>query len=334
MTHSSLTPPKSPTQLPMFTADLDFATAARLVVDYLTANVPLALWSVTRVENGRQTFLYVKEQNSYHVVPGHSHPWEDSFCVHMAAGRGPAVAADAQAVPIYAAAGVNETTKIGAYAGAVIYEPQGSIFGAICGIDPENRGLDETLAQAGPLLSLLGQLLTMVVAAERIRDQAAVALLEATLAAETDALTGLYNRRAWDRLLGEEEARFRRLADPTVAAILDLDMLKSINDTQGHAAGDRYIQLAGAAVRDFTKSTDVVARLGGDEFGILMRGCTEAEAEDAVGRVYGALGDVGVAGSIGWAPITVVKGFPAALAEADAAMYAAKLARRQDRRVS
>lgn len=320
--------------LPAFTADMDFSAAARLVVDYLTTSVPLALWSVTRVENGRQTFLYVAEDNDYQVGPGHSHPWEDSFCVHMAAGRAPAVAPDAQAVPVYAAAAVNQTAKIGAYAGAVIYEPQGSIFGAICGIDPENHGLDETLAQAGPLLSLLGQLLTMVVAAERIRDLAAVALMEANLAAETDVMTGLYNRRAWDRLLTEEEERFHRLADPTVAAILDLDLLKSVNDRQGHAAGDRYIALAGAALRGCTKATDVVARLGGDEFGVLMRGCTEAEAEGAVTRMYDALADVGVAGSIGWAPITVVKGFPAAIAEADAAMYAAKLARRVDRRTS
>jgi diguanylate cyclase (GGDEF)-like protein len=171
----------------------------------------------------------------------------------------------------------------------------------------------------------------MVLAADRVRDRAAAAVFEATLSAETDALTGLYNRRAWDRVLTEEEDRFSRFADPTVAVVLDLDMLKSINDTQGHAAGDTYIRLAGGALSASVTSTDVVARLGGDEFGVLLRGCSEVDATAAIERMYAALGDVGVAGSIGWAPITVLKGFPAALAEADSAMYAAKAARRHER---
>jgi len=156
-------------------------------------------------------------------------------------------------------------------------------------------------------------------------------VLEATLVAETDVLTGLYNRRAWDRVLEEEERRFHRLGDPTVAVVLDLDLLKVINDTQGHAAGDRHLQRAGDALRRSVKGRDTVARLGGDEFGILLRGCTEAEATGAVDRVHLALTAAGVAGSIGWAPITVMNGLPVALAEADAAMYVAKAARRAAR---
>jgi diguanylate cyclase (GGDEF)-like protein len=332
MPEPGATTPRSSAPFPMMTPDLDFEAAAGMVLAYLNANVPLALWSVTRVENGRQTFLFLDDENGYGVTAGHSHPWEDSFCVHMAAGRGPLVAPDAQSVPVYAGARVNESAMIGAYAGAPIYEPQGDIFGAICGIDPENRDFDQALGSAGPLLSLLGQLLSMVVAADRMRDQAAVAVVEATLSAETDVLTGLHNRRAWTRILEEEERRFRRLADPTVAIVLDLDFLKTVNDTQGHQAGDTYIHTAGMAVRGAVKATDVVARLGGDEFGILLRGCTEAEADGAVERIYAGLAEHGVAGSLGWAPITVTKGFPAALAEADAAMYAAKAARRSNRR--
>ena len=321
----------APSAMPMLTADMDFGAASLLVLDYLTANVPMALWGVTRVENGRQTFIQLGEANGYDVPTGGGHPWEDSFCIHMVAGTAPMVAPDAQAVPAYAGAKVNDTVDIGSYGGAPILEPSGALFGAICGIDPDRKPIGDALAQAGPLLSLLGQLLSMVLSAERVRDRAAAAVLEATLAAETDALTGLYNRRAWDRVLREEEVRFRRFADPTVAVVLDLDMLKSINDTQGHAAGDSYIRLAGGALSASVKSTDVVARLGGDEFGVLLRGCTEMEAGAAIDRMYAALDGAEVAGSIGWAPITVLKGFPAALAEADSAMYAAKAARRQAR---
>ena len=326
----SLSPPVS-AALPMLTADMAFDTAARMVLGYLEVHLPMALWSVTRVENDRQTFLYVNEDNSYQRRQGTSQSWEDSFCIHMAAGRGPMVAPDAQAVPAYASAAVNRDVRIGAYAGAVINEPTGGLFGAICGIDPDNRAQDETLAQAGPLLALLGQLLTMVLAAERQRVAAHAAVGQAVMAAETDALTGLANRRAWDRLIAEEEERFRRFADPTVTVVMDLDLLKEVNDTRGHAKGDHYIRTAAAALLSVTRSGDVVSRLGGDEFAVLLH-CTEIDAVDAVARLYDALAEHGVAGSIGWAPITLLKGFPAALAEADAAMYVAKAARRARRR--
>lgn len=314
--------------LPAMSADIGFDTAARLVLDYLNTNIPLALWSITRIENGRQTFLYIDENNGYHKPRGDSHPWEDSFCIHMAAGRAPAIAPDAQAVPAYAAAGVNATATIGTYAGAVIAEPTGELFGAICGLDPSTHLDDAALKAAGPTLVLLAQLLTMVLATDRARDRAAMDILEAQLTAETDVLTGLHNRRAWERIIADEEERFHRYADPTVAAIVDLDQLKSVNDTQGHAAGDRYIQAAARALSESVKAGDAVARLGGDEFAILMRQCTEQQAAIAVNRIYDHLQGSGVAGSLGWAPISVVKGFPAALAEADAAMYAAKRARR------
>ena len=315
----------------MLTSDLDFTTASRLVLEYLQTNVPMALWGVTRVENGRQTFIHLDEANEYGFTRGRTGAWEDSYCFHMVAGRGPTVAPDARAVPAYASAKVNDSVTIGAYAGSPILEPSGSVFGVLCGIDPSGQGHDEGLAEAAPLLALLGQLLSMVLAADRTRDLAVAAALEANLTAETDSLTGLYNRRAWDRVLAEEEERFNRFADPTVAVVLDLDLLKSVNDTLGHAAGDSYIRLAGEALVGSVKSRDVVARLGGDEFAVLLRGCTEADAVVAVERIYAALATAGVAGSVGWAPITVLQGFPAALVEADAAMYVAKAARREAR---
>jgi diguanylate cyclase (GGDEF)-like protein len=317
--------------MPGLSPGMSFDTGTRRVLAYLQAHVPMSLWAVTRLENGRQTFVYLDEPNGYGVPRGDTSPWEDSFCVHMVAGDGPSVAPDAQSVPVYAAAKVNATVQIGAYAGTPIVEPSGSVFGVLCGIDPVAKHQDEALSHVAPLLTLLGELLSMMLAADREMDRAAQALLQATLAAETDMLTGLHNRRAWDRILVEEEERFRRFADPTVAVVLDLDLLKAVNDSQGHAAGDRYIQLAGSALRRAVEGRGVVARLGGDEFAVLLRDCDEVDASPVVDRMYEALADAGVAGSIGWAPITVLKGFPAALAQADAAMYAAKAARRRDR---
>jgi len=79
------------------------------------------------------------------------------------------------------------------------------------------------------------------------------------------------------------------------------------------------------AVRD----SDIIARLGGDEFGLLLPDCSAADAEIVVGRVYAELAAAGVAASLGWAAITADRGFTAALAQADTAMYATKQHRRQ-----
>ncbi len=186
--------------LPALMPGMTFDDAAQVILAHLREHVPMAFWSVTRVENGRQSYLYLGE-NDYGLVRGASHPWEDSFCIHMAAGTAPTIAPVAQDVPLYAAAGVNQAAQIGSYAGAVINEPSGELFGAICGIDQASKPDDERLTQAAPLLQLLGQLLSMVLAADRTRAQLAGLAVAAELASETDSLTGLYNRRAWDRLL-------------------------------------------------------------------------------------------------------------------------------------
>ena len=319
-------------QLPAFSPLMTFEDAARAVLVHLTEQVPMGLWAVTRVENGRQSYLYL-DDNAYGLVEGGSHSWEASFCIHMAAGTAPPVAPDASLVPQYASAGVNSAVRIGAYAGSPIREADGTLFGAICGIDPEVNE-DPRLRDAGPLLLLLGQLLSMVLVANRARQEAAAMATEHGLAAETDVLTGLYNRRAWERLLEEELSRFNQLGDPTVIAMTDLDFLKAVNDELGHAAGDDYIRRAGTALASSVRPGDVVARLGGDEFGLLLRHCDESAAQGRIDDLYLGMEEVGVASSVGWAPITILRGLPAALAEADEAMYAAKRSRRSGRVLS
>lgn len=314
--------------LPLVTPDMGFDEASEVVLTYLHESIPLALWSVTRIENGQQTFLYLNEDNSYRIGKGDSTVWEDTFCIHMSAGRTPAIALTPKAVPQYAAAIASTGLPIGTYAGAVIEDAKGELFGTICGFDPDQRFDDQAWSDAGPTLMLFGQLLTMVLAADRARGDAAQALFDAQLAAETDQLTGLYNRRAWERIVAEEEERYQRLADPTVAMMMDLDHLKAVNDTQGHAAGDLYIQTAARELANSVKAGDFVARLGGDEFALLLRNCTETQAEAVVERIYANFESSKIAGSLGWAPITVVHGFPEAIAQADAAMYAAKSRKR------
>jgi diguanylate cyclase (GGDEF)-like protein len=107
----------------------------------------------------------------------------------------------------------------------------------------------------------------------------------AELAAETDPLTGLFNRRAaMDRL----DAAIRsagRGDEPLSLVLFDLDHFKAINDTHGHATGDRVLCHFAAAGRSRLRAQDVFARVGGEEFMVLMPGTAAAEAARAVERL-------------------------------------------------
>ncbi|HVO21258.1 MAG TPA: diguanylate cyclase [Anaeromyxobacter sp.] len=99
--------------------------------------------------------------------------------------------------------------------------------------------------------------------------------------AQTDALTGLPNLRAFRARLDDEVKRARRYRTSLTCVMADLDELKPINDQLGHAAGDRAIAAAAAVIRGELRETDFGARCGGDEFVVLL---PHTSAED--GRVF------------------------------------------------
>jgi diguanylate cyclase (GGDEF)-like protein len=119
---------------------------------------------------------------------------------------------------------------------------------------------------------------------------AAIALKNAELveqlhsAATTDPLTGLYNRRALEERLGAEISRSLRHQLHTSILLLDLDRFKIINDTLGHAAGDRLLVLVAQVLRQQCRTLDVVGRLGGDEFLVILPMTRPDEAQVFVDR--------------------------------------------------
>jgi diguanylate cyclase (GGDEF)-like protein len=135
----------------------------------------------------------------------------------------------------------------------------------------------------------------------------------------TDALTGLPNRRAWERQLRQHADAGQQFA----VSILDLDRFKQFNDTHGHPAGDRLLKETAAAWRYQLRPGDVLARIGGEEFGLLLLDSASHTASEIVDRLrdrvtHNQTCSAGIA-------IREPEESPGALVErADAALYQAK----------
>ncbi len=116
---------------------------------------------------------------------------------------------------------------------------------------------------------------------DRLRDD------RATLAelAYLDPLTGLANRRAFDRDLAREWALTHRDGVDSYVVGIDLDGFKRLNDEHGHAAGDAVLRHFAIGLSQTARTTDVVARTGGDEFAVLMIRCDETACRSFLRRI-------------------------------------------------
>jgi diguanylate cyclase (GGDEF)-like protein len=305
-----------------------FDQAGRMVVDYLADAVPMGAWAVSRVAGDRQTML-VTADRTYGLGPGAETAWSTSLCRMMASGATPRIVPDTAAVPTLVAAleaQAASSVRVGAYVGTPIVAAGGELFGTVVGLHPDP--LPATFLEHEGVLDLLSSLLSSVLDADGAAVRAARELERATSEAETDALTGLLNRRGWERWLAREEDRFRRFGDPACVVMMDLDGLKTVNDTEGHDAGDRFIRRTAETLTRVVRGDDPLARLGGDEFGMVASVGVD-DAERLADRLQAVLLDADVSCSLGIAPFRVDAGFATAMAEADAAMYENKRIRKR-----
>ncbi|MGI8610462.1 MAG: sensor domain-containing diguanylate cyclase [Candidatus Dormibacteria bacterium] len=183
-----------------------------------------------------------------------------------------------------------------------------------------------TAAQLIPwvvLAGLLGVGLYAVVLVRRLSDSRRVL----AMSSNTDALTGLANRRSFDRTLAHELARSARTERPICVAMLDIDHFKRFNDTRGHGAGDALLKAAATAWTGAIRDSDLLARYGGEEFVVLMPDCPAAEAPHVAERIRRLTpGEATI--SVGIAQWDTTETATQLLARADAALYRAKRAGR------
>ncbi|MBT0768660.1 sensor domain-containing diguanylate cyclase [Kineosporia sp. J2-2] len=309
-----------------------FDDACQQVTAYLKQAVPMGIWFVSRYDGENQVYLTVAD-SVYGAEPGISMPWSQTLCRHMldhpTSRITPDLDADPHADPGGEPVAMRESYQVSAYAGVPIQHHDGHLFGSLCGLDPSPQG--EQLRSHEPLLRLLGGLLGCVAELDLHRTDLQRRLLSTQMESETDELTGLTNRRGWDRLLVLEEERYRRLAEPGAVLYVDIDDLKVVNDSAGHSAGDEHLRHAATVMRRTARRTDVVARLGGDEFCLLMVGLTTPQVADVALRMQAALAAAGIHASVGQAAFTCAPTFAEVCAQADQDMYAQKTQRKQAR---
>jgi len=193
------------------------------------------------------------------------------------------------------------------------------------------------LTQAGSLVALgdgrhaLARVAATVLIATLTGLAARAWMDRAARAAGTDTLTGLPNRGAVTSLLDRELAKAGPAGHEVSVVCLDLDNLKAINDSTGHAAGDRALVDVARCWSDELRADDVLARVGGDEFVAVLVGTDEATAADVVRRLAAAT-PAHLGASIGVATARTWLDGPTLLDQADAAMYEEKRRRRRGAR--
>ncbi|MET3803390.1 diguanylate cyclase (GGDEF)-like protein/PAS domain S-box-containing protein [Nakamurella sp. UYEF19] len=165
-------------------------------------------------------------------------------------------------------------------------------------------------------VQLLAEEAGSVLTAARVR-------MELETLAETDAPTGLENRRGWQSSLQELISWTQQTGEPLTLALVDLDHLKRYNDTYGHHEGDELLRNFAARARAMLRKADVIARWGGEEFSIGLPGCAAGDAAPLLDRLRVLVPDSQTC-SIGYATLLPTESASQCLVRADAMLYRAK----------
>jgi diguanylate cyclase (GGDEF)-like protein len=169
-------------------------------------------------------------------------------------------------------------------AGAALWEPVLKDEGAAVGVLAVywRDRLDQVSSETRRAVSLLA--LEAAIAIDR-----GELLGRLEIAARTDDLTGLLNRRAWDEELGRELYRADRSGAALCVAVLDLDRFKQYNDAHGHQAGDRFLKQISSAWSQSLRTGDILARYGGEEFALALPGTNLEHSQQMLDRLRAAL---------------------------------------------
>lgn len=221
-------------------------------------------------------------------------PLDISICQHVLLQDDLFVVPDTRLDPRFANNPlVTGEPKLRFYAGALLKNEQGYPLGTLCVLDYHPRDLDET--QRFALSALANQVMTQLELLRHHSKQVALiqelqtAKAELLELAATDPLSGLFNRRAFEKHLHHELALIKRGAATAALVMIDFDHFKAINDQFGHVVGDEVLQCFALRVQKIFRQADVISRWGGEEFVVLMPITSQVDALQAVERLHQSL---------------------------------------------
>ena len=107
-----------------------------------------------------------------------------------------------------------------------------------------------------------------------------------------DSMTGLYNHTTTKQMIENEIERAKRMNHSIAMAALDIDHFKNVNDTYGHAVGDKVIKSLARLLRQRLRGADIIGRMGGEEFAALLSGATIEEAENVFNQIRQAFSEI------------------------------------------
>jgi diguanylate cyclase (GGDEF)-like protein len=197
---------------------------------------------------------------------------------------------------------------------------------------------------AQPARNIPSELAVLLAEVQRLDAELAAArakMKELEASADIDAVTGIFNRRGFDREFVRSLSYVKRYGARAALFYIDLDGFKPVNDRHGHAAGDAMLKAIAVMLAQNVRASDTVARLGGDEFGLILWNLGEGDAGSKAWALEAAITEaavdwdgqaLAVGASIGFAMIGADDDEPAAvMARADQAMYARKAQRKGGR---
>jgi diguanylate cyclase (GGDEF)-like protein len=151
------------------------------------------------------------------------------------------------------------------------------------------------LASGGPdewgmgWMLTIGSLTIVAVLVRGLKERVDRLLVQLSKAADTDVLTGLLNRRGFNRRLREELQRAGRSEQPLALVVADLDRFKALNDEFGHPAGDEALRRVSALLGDAKRDSDTMARIGGEEFALVLPYTDRVGAQAMAERIRGTI---------------------------------------------
>lgn len=283
----------SPLPTPASAPFVGFAAAARAVVTELNRQLPgMSLWLVTRVTEDQQLVVASAGEWAERAPAGTEYSWQASLCLRMVSGA-PQVAPDIASEPAYLPAAVGPLAHVRAYLGVPVLTGDGGLFGTLCALAgaPQPAWWHDAM----PVVSIMGRMLSTVLAGEQATRDRSVEAAHAYALAERDPLSELKNRRGFEQAVWTEEGRGRRFGTRSSIVVVTLHPASRASEK----VPDDDLRRCAEVLTTLCEPGDVAARTEGAEFVMLVAQTGLSGVRALQTRLRQALRTAGLIGSVG-----------------------------------